>query len=124
MGYGQTYHFKGPHDSIGEVVRRRVVIIKDVKHFFHHADSILKTKVVYLDSLKVKAYDLDDTAYIRFTSKIFSSLGTSYQMKKSFPLVLQMKDHQTCQLRKIMLHWPGQEWCAIPCACTHTPYLV
>ena len=59
MRYGQTHHFKRLHDSIGGAVKRNVyldvsaskVIIKDVKHF-HYADSILKIKFVYLDSLK------------------------------------------------------------------------
>lgn len=58
--------------------------LSDIKTFFHHADSVLKIKVVHLDSLRIKAYDLDDTIYIRFTSKKISSLGTSYQMKKVF----------------------------------------
>ena len=55
--YGETHHFKGPHDGIGGSVKRKVyqdvtaskVIIRDTKHFVSYANSILQIQVQHLD---------------------------------------------------------------------------
>ena len=71
--YGETHHFKCPHDGIGGTVKRKVyqdvtaskVIITDAKHFASYANSILEIQVEYLDKSDILVPKSDDAIYIK-----------------------------------------------------------
>ena len=76
--YGQAHHFKGPHDSIGGTIKRKVyqhvssgkVIITDAKQFATYANEIRTVKVKYIDKSEIVFLNLGDAIYIHGTLKI------------------------------------------------------
>ena len=74
---GEAHHFKGPHDGIGETIKRKVYqhvssgkVITDAKQFARYANEISTVKVKYIGKSEILFLNLDDAIYIHDMFKI------------------------------------------------------
>ena len=75
--YGESHHFKGPHDGIGGVLKRKVyndvksgkIVIHNAREFADYAIICTAIDVFYLDKINIEIIDVDAAIYIRGTLK-------------------------------------------------------
>ena len=76
--YGDTHHFKGPHDGIGGTIKQCVyndvreskVILRDAKHFAEYANEKLAINVACLDNNKITVVNKEDSVPVPGTLTI------------------------------------------------------
>ena len=75
--YGEAHHFKGPHDDIGDSIKKKVysvtaqkVVIQNASHFCSYGSSVSHVNIIYLDKSKVQIPDVNDSSYVPGTLKV------------------------------------------------------